>query len=157
MTTLFAAVFLLLGACCAGAWIVTVQERLLQTLSNIFAIAALAFVVLATMAAIRAASAQDGIRGHGHAEHHDQYRHLSNPQTGMHCCNAQTADGQGDCRPGAVWRDIDGQIKARIGGRIVRVPESALLPPEMNPHAPVGLICEKNDMFYCAALSGAGG
>ena len=104
------------------------------------------------------ASAQDGARGHGHAEHHDVYRSLTNPVTGMSCCNAQTPDDpNGDCRPGSVWRDLDGRIKARVGGQTMTVPESALIPSEKAPHPPVGMICERWGHFYCVALSGAGG
>lgn len=92
----------------------------------------------------------------GHARAHDPYSHLHNPKTGAHCCNAQKDDGTGDCRPGAVWRDGNGKLWARIGGQQVPVPEDALIAAEKNPHQPVGLICEKNGHFYCAALSGAG-
>lgn len=94
----------------------------------------------------------------GHAENHDAYKGLSNPTTGVSCCNAQTADDPaGDCRPGAVWRDAAGDLRARIDGREMSVPEAALVPGAMNPHPPVGLICERNGKFFCVAVSGVGG
>jgi hypothetical protein len=91
----------------------------------------------------------DGI--HGHAEHHDVYKDLVNPHTGGNCCHDQ------DCRPGNVWRDADGTLRARIGSLTVKVPESALLPEKMSPHPPVGMICERAGYIYCVSLSGAGG
>lgn len=104
------------------------------------------------------APAQDGRHGVGHAENHDAYKGLNNPQTGVSCCNAQTADDPaGDCRPGAVWRDAAGDLRARIGGREMSVPEAALVPEAMNPHRPVGMICERAGKFFCVAFSGAGG
>jgi hypothetical protein len=56
-----------------------------------------------------------------------------------------------------VWRDEAGRLRARIGGATVGVPESALLPGSMSPHPPVGMICERWGIFYCVALSDAGG
>ena len=44
------------------------------------------------------ARAQDGHRGHGHAQYHDWYKELKNGE-GVDCCNAKTAQGDGDCRP----------------------------------------------------------
>lgn len=86
-----------------------------------------------------------------HAEHHDAYKSLTNPTTSVNCCNDR------DCRPGNVWRDAAGNIVARVEGREMSVPEAALLPDGMNPHPPVGMICERDGRFYCVAFSGAGG
>jgi hypothetical protein len=105
-----------------------------------------ALVLVAGAVIVGRARGQDG-----HAQHHDAYKGLSNPTTGVSCCN------DGDCRPGAVWRDDAGTLRARIAGREMSVPETALLPGEMNPHRPVGMICEKDGHFYCVAFSGAGG
>lgn len=117
-----------------------------------------AIVLIAGAVITGRARGQDGRRGSGHAEHHDAYKGLSNPTTGMSCCNAQTAaNPAGDCRPGAVWRNAAGDLRARIGGREMSVPEAALVPGAMNPHPPVGMICEKDGHFYCVAVSGAGG
>lgn len=131
------------------------MRRLGRHLLLMIAVYTVAMLVLGFAAG--RASAQDGARGHGHAENHDAYRALSNPTTGASCCNG-TVDGiEGDCRPGTVWRDAGGDLRARIGGQELFVPESALVPRAMNPHPPVGMICERAGRFYCVALSDAGG
>lgn len=111
---------------------------------------AIAYLVVAVFGITKVALAQSGNHGDGHAQHHDVYRNLFNPQTGANCCNDQ------DCRPGTVWRELDGGLRARIGSQTVPVPESALLPDHMNPHPPLGMICERNGTFYCVSKSGAG-
>lgn len=117
-----------------------------------------AIVLIAIAVVSKKSRAQDGSHGVGHAEHHDAYKMLANPATGLSCCNAQTeANPNGDCRPGTVWRDADGNLRARIGGREMSVPEAALVPNLKNPHPPVGMICERDGHFYCVAMSGAGG
>lgn len=91
-----------------------------------------------------------GLLWGGPAKSHDVYRSLVNPRTGAGCCH------DADCRPGMVWRDEQGRLRARIGNLNVSVPESALLPEKMNPHPPTGMICEHSGNFYCVNLSGAG-
>ena len=43
----------------------------------------------ATVAAL-GVRAQDGQHGQGHAENHDWYKELKQPQTGYSCCNGRT-------------------------------------------------------------------
>lgn len=99
----------------------------------------------------------NGLRGHGHAEHHDWYKDLTQPDTGYSCCNAVTAEGEGDCRPGSVWRDSDGTVWARLNGQSVAVPPNKVLPDSKNLKPITGHICEKNGNFYYALVGGAGG
>lgn len=154
---------------CGLAWIAVVNRR--RSLLRWSLGAAVVLALLAVSAVRDVALAQSpsplgpgapplgatGRHGDGHAENHDAYRALSNPATGASCCNG-TVDGvEGDCRPGTVWRDAGGDLRARIGGRELFVPESALVPGAMNPHPPVGMICERDGRFYCVALSDAGG
>lgn len=92
-------------------------------------------------------------RGQGHAENHDWYKDLKQPVSGGSCCNALTADGEGDCRPATVWRDEAGIV--RWGRQIV--PHSAVLPDYKNHQPLTGHICERNGRIYCALVGGAGG
>ncbi len=91
-----------------------------------------------------------------HAENHDWYKELRSNQ-GYSCCNGQTADGEGDCRPASVWRESDGTVRARIAGQTVIVPPSAVLPDRLNQRPLSGHACEKNGTWHCALVGGAGG
>jgi hypothetical protein len=100
--------------------------------------------------------AQDGIRNHGHAENHDWYRDLKT-NSGYSCCNGSEDGTEGDCRPGAVWRDDRGNVWTRIAGKTIAVPAYAVLPDTMNKVPLTGHICERQGYFYCALVGGAGG
>lgn len=94
--------------------------------------------------------------GRGHAENHDWYKGLIS-NAGGSCCNALTAEGEGDCRPAAVWREADGTVRAKINGRTVVVPPRAVLPDWKNLRPLTGHACEKNGQWHCALVGGAGG
>jgi hypothetical protein len=84
------------------------------------------------------------------ARGHDGYEGLINPGTHKSCCS------DADCRRGSVWRNENGDLTARVNGKDRHVPESALVPDNMNPHPPMGMICERYGIFFCVARSGAG-
>ncbi|MEA2853907.1 MAG: hypothetical protein QOE02_3926, partial [Rhodospirillaceae bacterium] len=60
----------------------------------------------ATVAAL-GVRAQDGHHGQGHAENHDWYKDLKQPQTGYSCCNGSTSSSDGDCRPTRAYLSDD--------------------------------------------------
>lgn len=93
----------------------------------------------------------------GHRENHDWYRELHQPGTEYSCCNALTPDGEGDCRPWAVWRDDQNRVWTRINGERVLVPPRAILPSHNNRQPLTGHICERNGTIYCALVGEAGG
>jgi hypothetical protein len=69
-----------------------------------------ALLIGSCVAAVRA---QSGEHGDGHAQMHDIYKGWTppgNPQTS--CCNAQTAEGHGDCRPTRSYFGDDGLWRA---------------------------------------------
>lgn len=68
-------------------------------------LSALGFILLSTMIVAVGARAQDahehaeGQYGDGHAENHDWYKDLKQPDTGYSCCNGRSNSSEGDCRP----------------------------------------------------------
>src|SRR5262249_7345319 len=69
-----------------------------------------------------AARGQDGQYGQGHAEDHDWYKDLKQPDTGISCCNGQPNGPEGDCRPTRAYLSDDGVWYALSDGRWVPVP-----------------------------------
>ena len=64
------------------------------------------------------ARAQDGQHGQGHAENHDWYKDLKQPQTGYSCCNGRTGTTDGDCRPTRAYLNDDGMWYALLDGTL---------------------------------------
>lgn len=89
-------------------------------------------------------------RGQGHAENHDWYQHLQN-RMGYSCCNDK------DGRPAAVWRDANGEVWTKLGGRTVRVPPDRVLDDKLNLRPLTGHIFEQDGYIRCALVGGAGG
>lgn len=89
---------------------------------------AVAAGVMLTLAGMKMARAQDGQHGRGHAENHDWYNGLRHPSSGASCCD------QRDCRPTRAFVDDDGNWRAQLNGRWVKVPKHAVL----NTRAPDG-------------------
>ena len=54
------------------------------------------------------ARAQSGNHGDGHAENHDWYQNLTQPDTGFSCCNGSTSSVEGDCRPTRAFLNNNG-------------------------------------------------
>ena len=102
---------------------------------------------IASLAAIGSRS-QDGQYGHGHAENHDWYQKLKQPQTGYSCCNGTTNGADGDCRPTRAYLNDDGMWYAMIDGRWVPVPPRAVL-QQLAPDGRSHICASKRGMIYC--------
>lgn len=120
------------------------------------------FVVLVMLA--WSAFGQDG-----HAENHDWLSKLT-PNNGQgSCCNAQTADGHGDCRIAQARQRPDGQWEAYYKGTLnpgttlptywdwFLIPEAKILRDELNKNPLHAWICEQNAFVYCFLKGGGGG
>ena len=92
-------------------------------------LSALGFVLACAFASVAAtgARAQDGQHGQGHAENHDWYKDLKQPQTGYSCCNGRTGTTDGDCRPTRAYLNDDGMWYALLDGKWVPVPPRVVL------------------------------
>jgi hypothetical protein len=90
-----------------------------------------ASLLLALLAPIPTARAQEGWQGVGHAQHHEWYRGLIQPATGLSCCDSR------DCRPTRAYVDHHGWWHAMLNGRWKRVPPETVLntvAPDGNSH-----------------------
>jgi hypothetical protein len=114
----------------------------------------LAAAALGVWGGTELARAQDGNRGHGHAQYHDWYKELKNSE-GVECCNAHTAQGDGDCRPVSA-RPRENGWEAYFNGRWNRIPQGAILPDSMNKVPLYSHICEQSGYVHCF-LKGGGG
>lgn len=103
---------------------------------------AILFVVM--MVGIPVVRGQTGHHGHGHAENHDWYKGLMQPNGLSSCCSKLLPDGTGDCRPVRAYLAADGQWRAQVDGRQIVIPTdkvlrnpdgSALVAPDGNSHA----------------------
>ena len=92
-------------------------------------LSALGFLLACAFATVAAAGAraQDGQHGQGHAENHDWYKDLKQPQTGYSCCNGRTGTTDGDCRPTRAYLNDDGMWYALLDGQWVPVPPRVVL------------------------------
>ena len=108
-------------------------------------------VVLGLVVSILAASAQEGMQGHGHDHWHESfYRNLTRPKPfAGSCCN------MADCRPTSL-RTVDDHYEVKVDGVWTRVPPNTILhimapdggahvcaPPQQPPFAGV---------IYCVVL-----
>lgn len=86
--------------------------------------------------------------GHGHAENHDWYKDLKQPQTGYSCCNGRTSTSDGDCRPTRAYLNDDGMWYALLDGRWVPVPPRVVL-KQLAPDGSSHICASKSGMIYC--------
>src|SRR6185369_2821044 len=56
---------------------------------------------------------QPGDHGFQHGRNHDWYKDLKQPGTAASCCNGDSPEKEGDCRPTRAFRIVEGQ---RCGG-----------------------------------------
>jgi hypothetical protein len=91
---------------------------------------------------------QSGHRSQGHAENHDWYKDLKQPQTGYSCCNGQTSTSDGDCRPTRAYLNDDGMWYALLDGRWVPVPPKVVL-KQLAPDGSSHICASKSGMIYC--------
>jgi hypothetical protein len=88
------------------------------------------------------ALAQHGHHGVGHGDHHDWYKTLISPVTGISCCDNK------DCRPTRAYVDDEGAWRALLNGHWISVPREKVLKtmaPDGNSH-----ICANDfGMIFC--------
>jgi len=89
-----------------------------------------------------------GHYGQGHAENHDWYKDLKQPQTGYSCCNGRSNSADGDCRPTRAYLSDDGMWYALLDGRWVPVPPRVVL-KQLAPDGSSHICASKSGMIYC--------
>jgi hypothetical protein len=89
-----------------------------------------------------------GRHGAGHAENHDWYQKLKQPQTGYSCCSGSANGVDGDCRPTRAYLNDDGIWYAMIDGRWVPVPPRVVL-QQLAPDGRSHICASKSGMIYC--------
>ena len=89
-----------------------------------------------------------GHYGQGHAENHDWYKDLKQPQTGYSCCNGRSSTSDGDCRPTRAYINDDGMWYALLDGRWVPVPPKVVL-KQLAPDGSSHICASKSGMIYC--------
>jgi hypothetical protein len=94
------------------------------------------------------ARAQSGHHGDGHAENHDWYRDLRQPDTGVSCCNGHSATSEGDCRPTRAYLNDDGLWYALLDGQWVPVPPRVVL-RQLAPDGRSHICASKSGLIYC--------
>jgi hypothetical protein len=95
-----------------------------------------------------AALGRDGHHGQGHAENHDWYRELKQPDTGFSCCNGASAGIEGDCRPTRAYLADDGLWYALLDGRWVPVPPRVVL-KQLAPDGRSHIRAGKGGLIHC--------
>jgi hypothetical protein len=104
-------------------------------------------LALLPLAAMAQSVSPSGRHGDGHAENHDWYQELRQPDTGLRCCKG-TVDGQsGDCRPTRSFLGEDGLYRAWDGRQWLVVPKNKIISkatPDRGPH-----LCETYGLVFC--------
>lgn len=77
-----------------------------------------------------------------HAENHDWYKDLKAPDTGRGCCS------NSDCRPVRAYLHDDGQWRAIVEGRAVRIPAEKII-EQSAPDAGSHLCMSPAGTVYC--------
>ena len=113
--------------------------------------------VVSTIALLFAApsAAQDGKsddfigqHGQGHAQNHDWYQDLKQPDTGYSCCNGSANGIEGDCRPTRAYLTEEGQWRALIDGQWVLIPPRVVL-KQLAPDGRSHICASRSGMIYC--------
>lgn len=89
-----------------------------------------------------------GRHGVGHAENHDWYKDLKQPDTGYSCCNGTAGGIEGDCRPTRAYLTEDGTWRALVDGRWVLVPPRVVL-RQMAPDGNSHICASRSGVIYC--------
>lgn len=95
-----------------------------------------------------AARAGIGDHGEGHAENHDWYLDLKQPENGYPCCNGSAAGVFGDCRPTRAYVDDKGVWRALMDGRWVIVPPRTIL-QSLAPDGRSHICANTSGTIYC--------
>ena len=91
----------------------------------------------------------------GHAENHDWYRGLLTP-SGHSCCNGDTPEKRGDCRPVQARPTDDGGWEAFFGGEWRPIPPERILPDRLNRVPLSAHLCEQDGDVRCFLRGGGG-
>ena len=93
------------------------------------------------------AQSPSGKHGDGHAENHDWYKDLRQPDTKSRCCNGTVDGKQGDCRPAASFLHEDGAYRVWDGREWLVVPKSKII---VMPTPDAGMhLCETYGRVFC--------
>jgi hypothetical protein len=84
----------------------------------------------------------------GHAENHDWYQNLTQPDTGFPCCNGSTSSVEGDCRPTRAFLDEDGLWYALLDGQWVPIPPRVVL-KRLAPDGHSHICASQSGVIYC--------
>src|SRR5260370_30233809 len=107
----------------------------------------LSVFAFAWMCAGAVAFAQDGHHGQGHAENHDWYQELKQPDTGYSCCNGTMNGIEGDCRPTRAYLTEEGQWRALVDGQWVLIPPRVVL-KQLAPDGRSHIRASRSGMIY---------
>ena len=83
----------------------------------------------------------------GHAQNHDWYKDLRQPDIGSRCCNGTVDGKQGDCRPAPSFLGEDGLYRAWDGREWLVVPKGKIITmptPDRGTH-----LCETYGRVFC--------
>ena len=69
-------------------------------------------LALSPLAVMAQSAPPSGRHGDGHAQNHDWYKDLRQPDIGSRCCNGTVDGKQGDCRPAPSFMGEDGLYRA---------------------------------------------
>lgn len=101
---------------------------------------------------VAAAAQHSGRHGDGHAQHHDWYKDLRQPDTGVRCCNGSVDGHVGDCRPAPSFMADDGFYRVWDGREWLVVPRSKIITmptPDRGTH-----LCETYGKVFCFITGG---
>ena len=93
-----------------------------------------------------------GRHGDGHAQNHDWYKDLRQPDIGSRCCNGSVDGQRGDCRPTQSFLGDDGQYRAWDGREWLVVPSGKVIvmpTPDRGNH-----LCETYGKVFCFIVAG---
>lgn len=105
-------------------------------------------IALGTLAWASPLLAQVGDHGAGHAENHDWYLDLKQPDNGYPCCNGSAGGINGDCRPTRAYADDAGAWHALMDGRWVIVPPRVIL-QTLAPDGRSHICANTSGTIYC--------
>ena len=86
---------------------------------------------------------------HGHAENHDWYQKLKQPQTGYSCCNGSANGVDGDCRPTRAYLNDDGIWYAMLDGALGAGAARVVVLQQLAPDGRSHICASKSGMIYC--------
>lgn len=113
----------------------------------VLALSPLAAMAQSALPSGRSFDSAQGRHGDGHAQHHDWYKDLRQPDIGSRCCNGTVDGKQGDCRPALSFLGDDGLFRAWDGREWLVVPKGKVITmptPDRGNH-----LCETYGKVFC--------